>query len=141
MARAGVCAYLLARQTTADKLLQGVTSDGVAMFVHGQCLTSLNRAVVNAADRFEQAEAVMIRSAVHCVVPVKLRASGKLMSLSRFAVWPPPQRAARLFQMDASGLIAATLSSARSSTSSEQLTWTRIIHVLVLAGRRKFIAR
>ena len=54
MARAGVGAYLLARQTTADKLLAGVTSDGVAMFVHGQCLTSLNRAA-DAADRFEQA--------------------------------------------------------------------------------------
>lgn len=44
MARGGVGAYLLARQTTADKLLSGVTRDGIAMFIHGQCLTSLNRA-------------------------------------------------------------------------------------------------
>jgi DNA-directed RNA polymerase subunit alpha len=54
MARAGVGAYLLARQAIADKLLSGVTSDGVAMFVHGQCLTSLNRSA-DAAERFEQA--------------------------------------------------------------------------------------
>ena len=54
MARGGVGAYLLARQTTADKLLSGVTRDGIAMFIHGQCLTSLNRAE-DAANRFEDA--------------------------------------------------------------------------------------
>jgi DNA-directed RNA polymerase subunit alpha len=54
LARAGVGAYLLARQGQADKILAQVTRDGVAMFIHGQCLTSLNRAS-EAADRFEQA--------------------------------------------------------------------------------------
>jgi len=54
MARGGVGAYLLARQTTADKMLSGVTRDGIAMFIHGQCLTSLNRAA-EAAERFDQA--------------------------------------------------------------------------------------
>jgi DNA-directed RNA polymerase subunit alpha len=54
LARAGVGAYLLARQTQADKILAQVTRDGVAMFIHGQCLTSLNRPS-DAADRFEQA--------------------------------------------------------------------------------------
>jgi DNA-directed RNA polymerase subunit alpha len=49
-----VGAYLLARQTQADKILAGVTRDGVAMFIHGQCLTSLHRPA-EAADRFEQA--------------------------------------------------------------------------------------
>jgi DNA-directed RNA polymerase subunit alpha len=54
LARAGVGAYLLARQTQADKILAGVTRDGVAMFIHGQCLTSLHRPE-EAANRFEQA--------------------------------------------------------------------------------------
>jgi DNA-directed RNA polymerase subunit alpha len=54
LARAGVGAYLLARQAQADRILSGVTRDGVAMFIHGQCLTSLNRAE-EAATRFEQA--------------------------------------------------------------------------------------
>ena len=54
MARGGVGAYLLARQTSADKMLSGVTRDGIAMFIHGQCLTSLNRPV-EAAERFDQA--------------------------------------------------------------------------------------
>jgi DNA-directed RNA polymerase subunit alpha len=54
LARAGVGAYLLARQAQADRILAGVTRDGVAMFIHGQCLTSLNRAE-EAAVRFEQA--------------------------------------------------------------------------------------
>jgi len=54
LARAGVGAYLLARQAQADRILAGVTRDGVAMFIHGQCLTSLNRPE-EAAARFEQA--------------------------------------------------------------------------------------
>lgn len=54
LARAGVGAYLLARQTQADRILSGVTRDGVAMFVHGQCLTSLSRPE-EAAARFEDA--------------------------------------------------------------------------------------
>ena len=45
LARAGVGSYLLARQHQADKFLSAVSKDGVALFVHGQCLT----------DRFEQA--------------------------------------------------------------------------------------
>jgi DNA-directed RNA polymerase subunit alpha len=54
MARGGVGAYLLARQATADRMLSGVTRDGIAIFIHAQCLTSLNRPT-EAADRFEQA--------------------------------------------------------------------------------------
>lgn len=54
LARAGVGCYLLSRQQQADRFLSGVTRDGVAMFVHGQCLTSLNRHE-DAAARFEQA--------------------------------------------------------------------------------------
>ncbi len=54
LARAGVGAYLLARQAQADRILAGVTKDGVAMFVHGQCLTSLGRPE-EAATRFEDA--------------------------------------------------------------------------------------
>jgi DNA-directed RNA polymerase subunit alpha len=54
LARAGVGAFLLARQAQADKLLSQVSKDGVALFVHGQCLTSLDRHR-EAADRFEQA--------------------------------------------------------------------------------------
>ena len=54
LARAGVGAYLLARQSQADKILSGVTRDGVAMFIHGQCLTSLHRPE-EAANRFDQA--------------------------------------------------------------------------------------
>jgi DNA-directed RNA polymerase subunit alpha len=54
LARAGVGSYLLARQQQADKFLSGVTRDGIAMFIHGQCLTSLNRHE-EAANRFEQA--------------------------------------------------------------------------------------
>jgi DNA-directed RNA polymerase subunit alpha len=54
LARAGVGCFLLARQEQADKLLAGVTKDGVALFVHGQCLTSLDRHR-EAAERFEQA--------------------------------------------------------------------------------------
>lgn len=54
LARAGVGSFLLARQQQADKFLSGVTRDGVAMFVHGQCLTSLNRHE-DAASRFDQA--------------------------------------------------------------------------------------
>jgi DNA-directed RNA polymerase subunit alpha len=54
LARAGVGSFLLARQSQADKFLSGVTRDGVAMFIHGQCLTSLNRHE-DAANRFDQA--------------------------------------------------------------------------------------
>ncbi len=54
LARAGVGAYLLARHTQADRILAEVTRDGIAMFIHGQCLTSLSRAN-EAADRFEMA--------------------------------------------------------------------------------------
>ena len=54
LARAGVGSYLLARQQQADKFLSAVTRDGVALFIHGQCLTSLNRHE-DAANRFELA--------------------------------------------------------------------------------------
>jgi len=54
LARAGVGSYLLARQQQADKFLSAVTRDGVALFIHGQCLTSLNRHE-DAASRFELA--------------------------------------------------------------------------------------
>ena len=54
LARAGVGSYLLARQQQADKFLSAVTRDGVALFIHGQCLTSLNRHD-DAASRFELA--------------------------------------------------------------------------------------
>lgn len=54
LARAGVGAHLLARQSQADKILAGVTRDGLAIFLHGQCLTSLNRHE-EAAERFDQA--------------------------------------------------------------------------------------
>ena len=54
LARAGVGSYLLARQQQADKFLSAVTRDGVALFIHGPCLTSLNRHD-DAASRFELA--------------------------------------------------------------------------------------
>lgn len=54
LARAGVGSYLLARQSQADRILSQVTKDGVAMFVHGQCLIALNRSE-DASARFEQA--------------------------------------------------------------------------------------
>ncbi|MFO0975510.1 MAG: DNA-directed RNA polymerase subunit alpha C-terminal domain-containing protein [Planctomycetaceae bacterium] len=54
LARAGVGSYLLSRQSQADRFLSQVTRDGVAMFVHGQCLTSLNRPE-DAAARFDAA--------------------------------------------------------------------------------------
>lgn len=54
MARAGVGSYLLSRQGQADRLLSNVTKDGVAMYVHGQCLTSLNRPE-EAAAKFDLA--------------------------------------------------------------------------------------
>lgn len=54
LARAGVGSYLLGRHSQADKFLSGVTSDGVAMFMHGHCLISLNR-FEDAAARYEQA--------------------------------------------------------------------------------------
>ena len=54
LARAGVGSYFLARQSQSDRILAQVTKDGVAMFIHGQCLIALNRAA-EAADRFEQA--------------------------------------------------------------------------------------
>ncbi|MFM7867159.1 MAG: hypothetical protein ACKPHU_23350, partial [Planctomycetaceae bacterium] len=43
VARAGVGAYVLSRQSQADRLLATVSADGVALFAHGQCLTSLGR--------------------------------------------------------------------------------------------------
>jgi DNA-directed RNA polymerase subunit alpha len=54
VARAGVGSYLLSRQGQADRLLSNVTKDGVAMYVHGQCLTSLNRPE-EAAAKFDLA--------------------------------------------------------------------------------------
>ncbi|MEI7699162.1 MAG: DNA-directed RNA polymerase subunit alpha C-terminal domain-containing protein [Planctomycetia bacterium] len=54
VARAGVGSYLLSRQGQADRLLSTVTRDGVAMYVHGQCLTSLNRPE-EAAAKFDLA--------------------------------------------------------------------------------------
>ncbi len=54
VARAGVGSYLLSRQGQADRLLSNVTRDGVAMYVHGQCLTSLNRPE-KAAAKFDLA--------------------------------------------------------------------------------------
>ncbi|MCE2795802.1 MAG: DNA-directed RNA polymerase subunit alpha C-terminal domain-containing protein [Planctomyces sp.] len=54
LARAGVGAYVLSRQSQADRLLAAVSSDGVALFAHGQCLTSLGRPD-EAAVRFEAA--------------------------------------------------------------------------------------
>lgn len=54
VARAGVGSYLLSRQGQADRLLANVTKDGVAMYVHGQCLTSLNRPE-EAAAKFDLA--------------------------------------------------------------------------------------
>ena len=54
LARAGVGAYVLSRQSQADRLLAAVNSDGVALFAHGQCLTSLGRPD-EAAARFEAA--------------------------------------------------------------------------------------
>ncbi len=54
VARAGVGSYLLSRQGQADRLLSNVTRDGVAMYVHGQCLTSLNRPE-EAAAKFDLA--------------------------------------------------------------------------------------
>jgi DNA-directed RNA polymerase subunit alpha len=54
VARAGVGSYLLSRQAQADRLLAQVSKDGVAFYVHGQCLTSLNRPE-EAADRFDLA--------------------------------------------------------------------------------------
>ncbi|MGV2339185.1 MAG UNVERIFIED_CONTAM: tetratricopeptide repeat protein [Planctomycetaceae bacterium] len=51
---AGVGSYLLSRQAQADRILSAVTRDGVAMYVHGQCLLSLNRPD-EAAARFEAA--------------------------------------------------------------------------------------
>ncbi len=54
VARAGVGSYLLSRQAQADRLLAQVSKDGVAIYVHGQCLTSLNRPE-EAANRFDLA--------------------------------------------------------------------------------------
>lgn len=54
VARAGVGSFLLSRQAQADRLLAQVSKDGVAMYVHGQCLTSLNRPE-EAANRFDLA--------------------------------------------------------------------------------------
>lgn len=54
LARAGVGSYLLARQSQSDRILAQVTKDGLAMFIHGQCLIGLNRSE-EAANRFEQA--------------------------------------------------------------------------------------
>jgi DNA-directed RNA polymerase subunit alpha len=54
VARAGVGAYVLSRQSQADRLLATVSADGVALFAHGQCLTSLGRPD-EAAARFEAA--------------------------------------------------------------------------------------
>jgi len=90
LARAGVGAYLLARQTQADKILAQVTRDGVAMFIHGQCLTSLNRP---------------------CDVPVLFVPQVEsTMQKNFFAAWQPPPPAARSThsRWDASGLIVAT---------------------------------
>jgi DNA-directed RNA polymerase subunit alpha len=54
VARAGVGAYVLSRQSQAERLLATVSADGVALFAHGQCLTSLGRPD-EAAARFEAA--------------------------------------------------------------------------------------
>ncbi len=54
VARAGVGSFLLSRQAQADRLLAQVSKDGVALYVHGQCLTSLNRPE-EAANRFDLA--------------------------------------------------------------------------------------
>lgn len=54
LARAGVGLFLLSRQEQADRMLSQVTRDGVAMFVHAQCLTSSERHK-EAVDRFEAA--------------------------------------------------------------------------------------
>lgn len=54
LARAGVGAYVLSRQAQADRLLAAVSVDGVALYAHGQCLTSLGRPD-EAAARFEAA--------------------------------------------------------------------------------------
>lgn len=54
LARAGVATFLLSRQAEADVFLKQVSKDGVALFVHGECLTSLGRPL-EAADRFDAA--------------------------------------------------------------------------------------
>ena len=55
-ARAGVTSYLLSRHEAADKLLKGITKDGVAIYHHAQSLVSLGRHE-EAAQRFEEAGA------------------------------------------------------------------------------------
>ncbi len=54
IARAGVGSYLLSRQDQANRLLSQVVKDGVALFVHGQCLLALELPR-EAAERFEAA--------------------------------------------------------------------------------------
>lgn len=54
LARAGVATFLLSRQAEADKFLTRVSKDGVAIYVHGECLTALGRPL-EAADRFDAA--------------------------------------------------------------------------------------
>ena len=102
MARGGVGAYLLARQTSADKMLYGVTRDGIAMFIHGQCLTSLNRPV-EAAERFDQAGKAGF-DPVGCALrrAGAIRASGKIddaEKLLRSVAASAASRAEYSFQM------------------------------------------
>ena len=53
-ARAGVGSYLLARQNVANDMLSHVTSDGFALFIHGQALSAVEDHA-GAAERFEAA--------------------------------------------------------------------------------------
>jgi hypothetical protein len=88
-----------------------VTRDGVAMFIHGQCLTSLNRPA-EAADRFEQAGKAGF-DPVGCALrrAGAIRASGKVDDAEKLLeAWPPLPPAARSirFRWAASGPIAVT---------------------------------
>ncbi len=101
---------LLARQHQADKLLSQVTRDGLAIFVHGHCLTSLERHS-DAGDRYEQAGKVaMTRLAVHCGEPVRFEHQGELTKQkSCCEVWPhrPQVELSIHSRWDVSGRIAA----------------------------------
>jgi len=77
LARAGVGAYVLSRQSQADRLLATVSADGVALFAHGQCLTSLGRPD-EAAARFEAASRLGVDS-VGCA----LRRAGAIRAAGR----------------------------------------------------------
>jgi DNA-directed RNA polymerase subunit alpha len=54
LARAGVASYLLSQHAESDSMLAQVSTDGVAIYIHAQVLTSLGRHT-DAAQRFEDA--------------------------------------------------------------------------------------